>query len=231
VAIVIEPLPNGPYLAKHLETLTNSKGDVLAAKDVIALCRCGCSTTKPFCSGMHKEVGFDSANLSEGSLNRRVDYEGDGITIHDNRGICAHSGFCTDNLREVWRLRQEPWIDPHGADAEEIAAVIQRCPSGALSYSMGGVELRDQDRAPAIFVSKNGPYFGRDRTGRRAMGRRRFARALHALPLRPVEEQALLRRLALGRRVQRPGELTFSRSSDSPARISVASVSALICSS
>jgi CDGSH-type Zn-finger protein len=159
VAIAIEPLLNGPYLVKSLETLTNSKGDALPTKDVIALCRCGCSTTKPFCSGMHKEVGLDSANLSDGSLNRRVDYEGDGITIHDNRGICAHSGFCTDNLRAVWRLQQEPWIDPHGAGAEEIAAVVRMCPSGALSHSIGGTELRDQERGPAIFVSQNGPYF------------------------------------------------------------------------
>ena len=93
MAIVIEPLTNGPYLVKGLETLTNSKGEALPTKGVIALCRCGCSVTKPFCSGTHKEVGFDSANMSDGSLDGRVDHEGDGITIHDNRGICAHAGL------------------------------------------------------------------------------------------------------------------------------------------
>jgi CDGSH-type Zn-finger protein len=155
----IEPLPNGPYLVKGLQSLTNSRGEALPTRDVIALCRCGCSTTKPFCSGMHKEVGFDSARLTDGSLDRRIDYEGDGIAIHDNRGICAHSGFCTDNLRTVWRLGQEPWIDAHGAAADEIAAVVRMCPSGALSYSIGGVEYRNHDRPPAIFVSRNGPYY------------------------------------------------------------------------
>jgi CDGSH-type Zn-finger protein len=159
VAVVIEPLLNGPYLVKNLDALTNSKGDTLTTKEVLALCRCGNSRTKPFCSGMHKEIGFDSANLSDGSLDRRNDYVGDGITIHDNRGICAHSGFCTDNLREVWRLEQEPWIDPYGTAAEEIAAVIGMCPSGALSYSIGGVEQRDWEGGPAILVSRNGPYF------------------------------------------------------------------------
>ena len=159
MAIVIEPLLNGPYLVENLEALTNSKGGALATKEVLALCRCGCSTTKPFCSGMHKQVGFNSAHLSDGSLDRRVDYQGDGITIHDNRGICAHSGFCTDNLREVWRLKQEPWIDPHEATAGEIAAVVRMCPSGALSYSIGGVEHRDREGSPTILVSRNGPYF------------------------------------------------------------------------
>jgi CDGSH-type Zn-finger protein len=159
VAIVIEPLLNGPYLVKNLEVLTNSKGNALATKEVLALCRCGCSTTKPFCSGMHKEIGFDSANLRDDSLDRRVDYPADGITINDNRSICAHSGFCTDSLPEVWRLKQEPWIDPHGAAADEIAAVVRMCPSGALSYSIGGVEHREREDGPAILVSKNGPYF------------------------------------------------------------------------
>jgi hypothetical protein len=39
VAVSIELRPNGPYLIKGLETLTNSKGETLATKDVIALCR------------------------------------------------------------------------------------------------------------------------------------------------------------------------------------------------
>lgn len=157
--IVIEPLSNGPYLVKNLGTLTNSKGDVLPTKDVIALCRCGHSTNKPFCTGTHKEVGFDSANLDDGSKDKRVDYVGKEITIHDNRGICAHSGFCTDNLRAVWASKRTPWIDPNAAGADEIVAVVRMCPSSALSYSIGDVEHRDQERGPAIYVSKDGPYY------------------------------------------------------------------------
>jgi CDGSH-type Zn-finger protein len=159
MGIVIEPLPNGPYVVKNLETLENSKGEALPTNEVVALCRCGHSTTKPFCSGAHKDVGFDSARSSDGSLDRRDDYHGQGMTIHDNRGICAHAGFCTDNLRTVWKLGQEPWIDPHGAAADEIAAVVRMCPSGALSYTIDGIEQRDQERLPAILVSKDGPYF------------------------------------------------------------------------
>jgi CDGSH-type Zn-finger protein/uncharacterized Fe-S cluster protein YjdI len=155
----IEPLENGPYLVKDLDSLTNSKGDELPTKAVLALCRCGCSTTKPFCSGMHKEVGFSSARLGGGPPDRLDHYEGAGITVHDNRGICAHIGRCSDNLPAVWKLGEEPWIDPHGASAEEIAAVASTCPSGALSYSLGPVLHRDQDRPPAVYVSKDGPYF------------------------------------------------------------------------
>ena len=37
---------------------------------------------------------------------------------------------------------------------------IKKCPSGALSYSIDGVEYRDpeEQRNPTITVSKNGPY-------------------------------------------------------------------------
>ncbi len=108
---------------------------------------------------MHKQIGFSSANLSDGSKNRRIDSVGAEITVHDNRGICSHAGFCTDNLRAVWNSKRTPWIDPNGAEAAEIMAVIRMCPSGALSYSIDGDELRDQERPPAIFVSSDGPYY------------------------------------------------------------------------
>jgi hypothetical protein len=35
---------------------------------------------------------------------------------------------------------------------------VRRCPSGALSYSIDGVEHRDQERTAAITVTKDGPY-------------------------------------------------------------------------
>ena len=72
--------------------------------------------------------------------------------------ICAHAGYCTDNLASVFRLKKEPWIDPDGAAVTEIIETIKRCPSGALSYTVDNVEHRDQDREPMVTVTKNGPY-------------------------------------------------------------------------
>jgi CDGSH-type Zn-finger protein len=34
------------------------------ARHPIALCRCGASTTKPFCDGTHSRVGFDAAQAA-----------------------------------------------------------------------------------------------------------------------------------------------------------------------
>lgn len=55
-------------------------------------------------------------------------------------------------------MKEKPWIDPDGAEAEAIIETVRQCPSGALSYSIEDVEHRDQEREPTISVSKDGPY-------------------------------------------------------------------------
>lgn len=154
----IECKENGPYLVKGLKTLTDAHGGAIPAKPVMALCRCGGSASKPFCDGTHAKNGFSGERLSDGANDRRDSYAGKAITIHDNRAICAHAGICTDTLASVWRMNEEPWIDPDGAAAEAIIEVIRACPSGALSYSLDDKEAAAPDRAPAIKVSKDGPY-------------------------------------------------------------------------
>ena len=124
----------------------------------MALCRCGGSANKPFCDGTHAKIGFSSAKLDGRVEDKRENRQGKKITIHDNRGICAHAGRCTDGLPSVFRLREEPWIHPDAASADEIIATIRNCPSGALSYSVDDVEHRDRDGEPTIFVAPNGPY-------------------------------------------------------------------------
>ena len=162
---IITPSMNGPYFyitdfsPEEVEGLTNSKGEKLSNIKPAALCRCGQSENKPFCDGTHVKIRFNDRRETDGHLDKRMNYEAVKITIHDNRGICSHAGFCTDGLPSVFKLGEEPWIDPSGASVEEIIETIKKCPSGALSYSIEGIEYRDQDREPAIVVSKDGPYY------------------------------------------------------------------------
>ena len=136
----------------------STDGESVESVTGVALCRCGGSSNKPYCDGTHRNNGFSDARLTDGSLDRRQNYTGQRITIHDNRGICAHAGICTDNLETVFRMGQEPWIDADGASAEDIIRVIETCPSGALSYSIDNEEHRDLDREARIKVLKDGPY-------------------------------------------------------------------------
>lgn len=136
-------LPNGPYLYSEGNT---------------AYCRCGGSKNKPYCDGTHRTNGFSDRNEADPANDRRKSYAGKRITILDNRALCAHVGYCTDGLAKVFRLRDRPWIDPHGAMVEEIIATIRKCPSGALSYAIDGAEAPPPEREPGITVTPHGPY-------------------------------------------------------------------------
>lgn len=152
--------PNGPLLVRGVTLLSNSRGEPIEAKPNMALCRCGGSANKPFCDGTHKQNGYTSARLRpEPATDACDEYPGTGITVLDNRTVCAHIGHCSDGLPEVFRLRTEPWIDPDGAETESVAATVRRCPSGALSYAVGGIQYIVDPREPGITVSKNGPYW------------------------------------------------------------------------
>jgi CDGSH-type Zn-finger protein len=157
-------LPNGPYYllndmeAAPVPNLRRASGEACASVRGVALCRCGGSNNKPFCDGTHGKNGFSDHKTADPTKNRRDVYAGKRITIFDNRAICSHAAFCTDELASVFRHHDKPWIDPDGAGIQEIVAQIKKCPSGALSYAIDGVEAEPPQRAPMVTVTDNGPY-------------------------------------------------------------------------
>ena len=150
---------NGPYLVTSCQMLKEyADGTVYDTAGTVALCRCGGSSNKPFCDGTHNKIGFTDEKAPDRVPDKRETYVGAAVTIHDNRGICAHAARCTEGLTSVFRLGTDPWIDPDGAAAEAVIAQITQCPSGALSYSVDGVEHRDREGDPMILIAPNGPY-------------------------------------------------------------------------
>ncbi|MEW2429745.1 (4Fe-4S)-binding protein [Micromonospora sp. NPDC047644] len=63
-------------------------------------------------------------------------YEGKKITVTFEAGRCLHAAECVGGLPEVFDTGQRPWIRPDGAEAERVADVVRRCPSGALRYEL-----------------------------------------------------------------------------------------------
>jgi CDGSH-type Zn-finger protein/truncated hemoglobin YjbI len=155
--------PNGPYLVTNAPRVENWLGVALPTRPQLALCRCGASAMKPYCDGSHAANGFTDARDPDRVPNRRDAYAGLQVTVYDNRGICQHSGFCSDRLSTVFRVREEPFVAPSGGRMDEIVRAVRACPSGALSYGIDAVEARDDvdhhgRRPAAIEVSKDGPY-------------------------------------------------------------------------
>ena len=147
-----------PYIVNSLKNLRDTKDQILPSESVVALCRCGHSSNKPYCDGTHISIGFVGEKENDRVPDRVDEYAGPDITIVDNRGVCSHSGICTDNLPSVFKLGKEPWIDASGATSDEIMALVRRCPSGALSYKINGDRHQNLGGPPKIQVTEDGPY-------------------------------------------------------------------------
>lgn len=62
--VTISIRDHGPYLVRGEVVIVDAEGnrfEVAQKNDVVALCRCGHSATKPFCDGTHRREGFESA--------------------------------------------------------------------------------------------------------------------------------------------------------------------------
>jgi CDGSH-type Zn-finger protein/truncated hemoglobin YjbI len=163
LAADIQVMTDGPYLVTNANEVTDHLGAPIPTRPQLALCRCGESKRKPFCDGTHATIDFTGAKDPKRVPDRRDSYDGTQVTILDNRGLCAHSGFCTDRLNTVFHAGSEPFVTPSGGRMDEIVRAVRSCPSGALGFAVDGVEQRVQTdhnnlRPPSIEVSLDGPY-------------------------------------------------------------------------
>ena len=60
MSVTIKIRDNGPYIVEGEFKLTDMAGNEIPLRKT-ALCRCGGSTTKPFCDGTHSKIGFQGA--------------------------------------------------------------------------------------------------------------------------------------------------------------------------
>jgi CDGSH-type Zn-finger protein/uncharacterized Fe-S cluster protein YjdI len=93
---------------------------------------------------------------------KQYTYPGSAIDVVWDGSLCIHVGECTRARGAIFESGRNPWGDPDRADADTVAAVVERCPSGALSYtrSDGGPAEATPD-ANTIHVANNGPLYAR----------------------------------------------------------------------
>ncbi len=70
-------------------------------------------------------------------MKRVQSYPAPGITVSFDPNLCAHSGVCLMSLPAVFDVRRRRWVRPEAAAVADVAAAIDRCPSGALKYVLG----------------------------------------------------------------------------------------------
>lgn len=99
-------------------------------------------------------------------------YKNDNIIVHWFPELCAHPGICLRLLPEVFDVNQRPWVNVNSAAPEDIINTIDKCPTGALRYSLpegsnvdpqiakgvGNIDFEKSNPAEVkIRVTANGP--------------------------------------------------------------------------
>ena len=67
--VTIRLRKNGPYVvdSDDVRVIDWNGVEYAVGRRPIALCRCGASTTKPFCDGTHSKIGFEAAEAAVGA--------------------------------------------------------------------------------------------------------------------------------------------------------------------
>jgi uncharacterized Fe-S cluster protein YjdI len=73
-------------------------------------------------------------------------YRGADLTVFFDARRCIHATECVRGLPAVFDTGRKPWIAVDAAAADAVAAVVERCPSGALTYAYAP----GPDEAPAV---------------------------------------------------------------------------------
>ena len=147
-----------PVMSEHGEPLTWKTSKVIDDGVAYALCRCGGSANKPYCDGTHGANGFDGTETASGTYDDRSSVlGGTRIVVRDDRSICVHAGFCGNQATNVWDMVANT---DDSITRAQVMAMIERCPSGALTYSIEdeGGEI-EPDLPVEVAITSDGPLW------------------------------------------------------------------------
>lgn len=134
---------DGPYLVKgniplgELIIVSTKEGNiykqgrVFPLKEQYALCRCGKSSTMPFCDGTHATIKFNGTLKASRELfmDQAVSYDGENLILKDAEELCAFARFCRSKQGDVWDLTETSTSKEYDAYAIKMAC---ECPAGRL---------------------------------------------------------------------------------------------------
>ncbi|MGB7584411.1 MAG: CDGSH iron-sulfur domain-containing protein [Terriglobales bacterium] len=88
------------------------------------------------------------------------EYKGKAITVQYDPKRCIHARECVHGAPEVFDPNAKPWVEPDKAEAKAIAAVIKRCPTGALHYQATDPALTERaEPSNTLTITPNGPLY------------------------------------------------------------------------
>ena len=76
------------------------------------------------------------------------DFPGTDIDVQWDSRLCIHIAECVRSADELFEAGRDPWCIPDRCSKAEVREVVERCPSGALTY-------RDKDGTPEAAPAEN----------------------------------------------------------------------------
>ncbi len=98
--------------------------------------------------------------MSNTKRDRVRSYESSDIVVQYDLRRCIHAEECVHGIPGVFDRNRRPWVDPTRDSPDVIAEVIERCPTGALSYQRrdGGVPEAAPD-SNRVTIAAGGPLY------------------------------------------------------------------------
>ena len=87
-------------------------------------------------------------------------FEGEHVDVDWDGRLCIHVGECTRAKGGLFESGRQPWGQPDRAEPGQVAEVVERCPTGALTARRkdgGGSETAPGTNT--VVVANNGPLY------------------------------------------------------------------------
>lgn len=84
-------------------------------------------------------------------------YRGRDIEVSFDLDICIHVAECLRGHAGAFQLGRRPWVEPDKAEADVVAEVVERCPSGALQYLRLDGGPQERHTGTTVTPVRNGP--------------------------------------------------------------------------
>jgi CDGSH-type Zn-finger protein len=85
-----------------------------------------------------------------------VRFAGDAAEVTWDGRLCIHVAECGRAENDLFQGGRKPWCQPDLVTIDEVVEVVERCPTGALTYTVEGTAETN-----TVVIANNGPLYFR----------------------------------------------------------------------